>query len=179
MKMKTKYLVMMVLAVLMGTQVMNAQKGKEPGERKARKRMTAEQVVNMQSNRIIAELGLDDKTAAKFKEVYKKYMTEMNDLRKEYMPKKPEVKPGENTPPPMPTDAEEEKMMRNKFALGRKMLDVREKYYDEFLKFLSPKQVLKIYTQDEMNRGKFHKEMNRRAGMKHPANGPQKGAPKK
>ena len=167
--MKTKYLVMMVLAVLMGAQVMNAQGHREQGERKFRKRMTAEQMMDMQSNKIIGELGLDDKTATKFKDVYKKYMTEMNDLRKKYMPKKPEMKPGENTPPPMPNDAEVEKMMRDRFALGRKILDVREKYYDEFLKFLSPKQVLKIYDQGQMNHGKFHQEMNRRAGMKHPA----------
>lgn len=179
MKMKTKYLVMMMLCVLMGTQVMNAQDNKEPGERRARKRMTAEQMVDMQSNKIIGELGLDDKTAARFKDVYKKYMTEMDDLRKKYMPKKPEVKPGEKTVRPMPTDAEVDKMMRDKFVLSRKMLDLREKYYDEFRKFLSPKQVQKIYDHGQMNRGKFHKEMNRRAGMKHPGNAPQKSTPKK
>ena len=55
-----------------------------------------------------------------------------------------------------------------RFAQGRKMLDIREKYYDEFRKFLSPKQVQKVYNQGMKNRGKFHKEMNRRAGMKKP-----------
>ena len=173
--MKTKYLVMMVVAVLMGTQVMNAQDKSEQGKRHGRKRMTMEQMVNMQANKIIGDLGLDDKTSAKFMDVYKKYMTEMNDLRKEYMPKRPE--PGKA--PSMPTDAEVDKMMRDKFTLGRKMLDVREKYYDEFRKFLSPKQVQKIYDQGQMNHGKFHKEMNRRAGMKHPQGNRPQGAPQK
>ena len=59
-------------------------------------------------------------------------------------------------------------MMRDKFKVGRKMLDLREKYYDEFRKFLSPKQVQKVYDQGQKNHGKFNKEMNRRAGMKHP-----------
>ena len=81
--MKTKYLVMMVVAVLMGTQVMNAQDSKEQVERRGRKRMTMEQMVNMQANKIIGDLGLDDKASAKFKDVYAKYMKEMNDLRKE------------------------------------------------------------------------------------------------
>ena len=166
--MKTKYLVMMVVAVLMGTQVMNAQDSKEQVERRGRKRMTIEQMVNMQANKIIGDLGLDDKTSAKFMDVYKKYMTEMNDLRKEYMPKRPDVKPEAGKARQKPTDAEVDKMMRDRFKQSRKMLDIREKYYDEFCKFLSPKQVEKVYNKGMMNQGKFHKEMNRRAGMKKP-----------
>ena len=173
--MKTKYLVMMVVAVLMGTQVMNAQDSKEQVERRGRKRMTMEQMVNMQANKIIGDLGLDDKTSAKFKDVYAKYMKEMNDLRKEYMPKRPEA----GKKPSMPTDAEVDKMMRDRFKQSRKMLDIREKYYEEFRKFLSPKQVQKIYEQGQKNHGKFHKEMNRRAGMKHPQGNRPQGAPQK
>jgi len=178
MKMKTKYLVMMVVAVLMGTQVMNAQDNGEQGKKRARKRMTMEQMVDMQANKIIGELGLDDKTAAKFTDVYKKYMTEMNELRKKDMPK-PGVKPQDGKVAPVPTDAEVDKMMRERFAQGRKMLDIREKYYDEFRKFLSPKQVQKVYEQGMMNKGKFHKEMNRRAGMKHPHGNHPQGNPQK
>ena len=171
--MKTKYLVMMVVAVLMGTQVMNAQDSKEQVERRGRKRMTMEQMVNMQANKIIGDLGLDDKTAAKFKDVYAKYMKEMNDLRKEGMDfrMRGRTEKGDTLAKmkiQMPTDDEVDKMMRDKFKVGRKMLDLREKYYDEFRKFLSPKQVQKVYDQGQENHGKFHKEMNRRAGMKHP-----------
>ena len=165
MKMKTKNFFMLLVACFMGMQVMNAQhhdKSKHPG----RKRMTIEQMTDMQAKRIIGELGLDDKTAAKFTDVYRKYMKEMDDLRKKNLPQKPQVKPKDGKMPPMPTDAEVDKMMRNRFKQSREMLDIREKYYDEFRKFLSPKQVQKVYDQGHMNRGKFHKEMNRRAGMK-------------
>lgn len=172
--MKTKYFIMMVVAVLMGTQVMNAQDN-ELGKKRSRKRMTMEQMVDMQSRKIIGDLGLDDKTAARFTDVYAKYMKEMNDLRKEYMPKRPEA----GKKPSMPTDAEVDKMMRDRFKQSRKMLDIREKYYDEFRKFLSPKQVQKIYDQGQMNHGKFHKEMNRRAGMKRPMGGPRQDKPQK
>ena len=93
-------------------------------------------------------------------------MTEMNDLRTKSMPKKEGVQPEGKKTPAMPTDAEVDKMMRERFATSRKMLDIREKYYDEFRKFLAPKQVQKIFDKGQMNRGKFNKEMNRRAGMK-------------
>ena len=162
--MKTKYFFVLIAAFVMGTQVMNAQRH-EYGKKMNHKRgeISMETVAEMQANKIIGELGLDDKTAAKFTDVYKKYMKEMNDLRMEYMPK---VKAGEVSMSSMPTDAEVDKMMRNRFKQSRETLDIREKYYDEFRKFLSPKQVQKIYDQGQMNQGKFFKEMNRRAGMK-------------
>jgi hypothetical protein len=111
-------------------------------------------------------LGLDDKTAAKFAEVYKKYMKEMDDLRKQYMPAKSDLKKDKPSMPNSLTDAEVDKMMRDRFAQARKMLDVREKYYDEFRKFLSPKQVQKVYNQGMANKERFHKEMRRRSDMK-------------
>lgn len=166
MMMKTKYFFVLVAAFVMGTQVMNAQRHEQGKRPQGHRRMTIEQMTEMQANKIIGELGLDDKTAAKFTDVYKKYMMELNDLRKKNMPKKPDVKPEDGKAPAMPTDAEVDKMMRNRFKQSRETLDIREKYYDEFRKFLSPKQVQKIYDQGQMNQGKFFKEMNRRAGMK-------------
>ncbi len=163
--MKTKYFLMLMVACFMGTQVMNAQENQAPGK-KERKRLTAEQMCEMQCNKIVNELGLDDKTAVKFTDVYKKYMKELNDLRKKDMPKKEDMKKDAPRGPKQLTDAEVDKMMRDRFAQSRKMLDIREKYYDEFRKFLSPKQVQKVYNQGMVNRGKFKKEMNRREGMK-------------
>ena len=171
MKMRTKILFVLMVAVLMGTQVMNAQneQGKEP--RRSHKRMTMEQMVERQASKIVAKLGLDDKTAARFTDVYKKYMKELDDVRKEYAPdlkvrgKVEKDKEGTDFKMKTPTDEEVDKMMRDRFKQGRKMLDVREKYYDEFRKFLSPKQVQKIYDQGQMNNGNFRREMNRRAKM--------------
>ena len=163
--MKTKYFWMLVVAFMMGTQVVNAQADKPKGKRE-HKRPTMEQIIQMQSQRIVDELGLDDKTAAKFAEVYKKYMKEMDDLRKQYMPAKSDFKKDKPSMPKSLTDADVDKMMRDRFAQARKMLDVREKYYDEFRKFLSPKQVQKVYNQGMANKERFHKEMRRRSDMK-------------
>jgi hypothetical protein len=161
--MKTKYFWMLVVAFVMGTQVMNAQANK-PKEKKEHKRPTMEQISEMQSRRIVDELGLDDKTANKFTEVYKKYMKEMNDLRLKNMPKKSDMKKDEPNKPKSFTDAEVDKMMRNRFTQARKMLDIREKYYNEFRKFLSAKQVQKVFDKGMDNHGRFRKEMNRRSG---------------
>ena len=162
--MKTKYFWMLVVAFVMGTQVINAQANK-PKEKKEHKRPTMEQISEMQSRRIVDELGLDDKTAAKFTDVYKKYMKEMNDLRLKNMPKKSDMKKDEPNKPKSFTDAEVDKMMRNRFTQARKMLDIREKYYNEFRKFLSAKQVQKVFDKGMDNHGRFRKEMNRRSGM--------------
>ena len=162
--MKTKYFWMLVVAFVMGTQVINAQADKPKGKRE-HKRPTMEQIIQMQSQRIVDELGLDDKTAAKFAEVYKKYMKEMDDLRKQYMPVKSDFKKDKPSMPKSLTDAEVDKMMRDRFAQARKMLDIREKYYDEFRKFLSAKQVQKVFDKGMDNHGRFRKEMNRRSDM--------------
>ena len=162
--MKTKYFWMLVVALMMGTQVINAQANK-PKEKKEHKRPTMEQISEMQSRRIVDELGLDDKTAVKFTDVYKKYMKEMNDLRLKNMPKKSDMKKDEPNKPKSFTDAEVDKMMRNRFTQARKMLDIREKYYNEFRKFLSAKQVQKVFDKGMDNHGRFRKEMNRRSGI--------------
>lgn len=173
MKMKTKYFFMMLVAVLMGTELVNAQQ-KDDKRPPMRKRMTMEQMAEIQAGKIVQELGLDDKTAAKFTEVYKKYMAEQNEVRKEFAPDfvmrgKMEVKKdGEkfNMKMEAPTDEQVDKMMRDRFKQSRKMLEVREKYYDEFRKFLSPKQVQKVYDENQMEPKRFRMEVNRRAHMR-------------
>lgn len=171
MKMKTKYFFVLMVAVLMGTQVMNAQnEPNKKSDKRMRPRMTMEQLADKQAAKIVTDLGLDDKTAAKFTEVYQKYMKELDDVRKEfplYGVKGMKAKAQAS----IPTDEEVDKMMRDRFKQSRKMLDIREKYYDEFRKFLSPKQVQKVYDHGQMNPNLFHKEMNRRAGMKHERGG--------
>ena len=71
-----------------------------------------------------------------------------------------------NRPPNRPTDAEVEQAIKARFAQSRKILDVREKYYNEFRKFLSPKQIQKMYNMEKHNGDKFRKEMRKRQGMK-------------
>lgn len=62
-------------------------------------------------------------------------------------------------PKPVLTDAEMEQQIKGRFAQSRKILDVREKYYDEFRKILSPKQIMKIYRTEQNNANKLKKNL--------------------
>lgn len=140
-----------------------------------RKRITHEQLSKMKADRLAEELALDDQTAAKFKETYIQYMNEINQLWKKQFPKKPdfdqEGQP-EKKERKILSDDEVEKMIKGRFEQSRKMLDIREKYYDIFRKFLSPKQIQKVYDNDMKDTNRFHNEMNRRTGMQPPQGRP-------
>ena len=128
----------------------------------------------MQTKQIVNTLMLDDATAAKFTPVYEKYLKELRECR--MMNFKPrarkdadqgtEANTAKETPKPVMTDAEIAKMLKDQFAQSRKMLDIREKYYNEFSKILSQKQIMKIYQQEKSNMNKFRKEFDRRKGQK-------------
>ena len=65
-------------------------------------------------------------------------------------------------PKPLLTDAEVEQQIKGRFVQSRRILDVREKYYNEFRKILSPKQIMKIYQTEQNNADKLKKEFDRR-----------------
>ncbi len=136
--------------------------------------MNREKMKEMQVNQVINTLMLDDATAAKFKTVYENYLKELADARTIGMKKKADqpkekAKEGESKdktvvgkPREPMTDAQIEEGIKNRFAQSRKMLDVREKYYTEFKKYLTPKQILKVYQLEKNNGQKIQKEFRKR-----------------
>lgn len=106
---------------------------------------------------------LDDATTAKFIPVYQNYLKELRECRMMNRAKQrvegTGVKP---EPKPLLTDAEVEQQIKGRFAQSRRILDVREKYYNEFRKILSPKQIMKIYQTEQNNADKLKKEFDRR-----------------
>ena len=159
--MKKMFFGMFLMGMLMCAQVMNAQ----VNEQKApRKRMTTEQMTELRINRMMNELALDDATAEKFKVTYRKYMEDMAKLRHS-CPVMNRKQAGDQKANRR-TDAEVDKAIQARFDMSRKNLDLREKYYKEFRKFLSPRQVEKIYFK-EKNYGKaMRKEFGRRKAMR-------------
>ncbi len=119
----------------------------------------------MQTKQIVNTLMLDDATAAKFTPVYEKYLKELRECRMMTHKARTEKTKAQGTDAnakkerPSMTDDEIATMLRNQFTQSRKMLDVREKYYNEFSKILSQKQILKIYQQEKMNANKFRKNL--------------------
>lgn len=171
--MKMKFMYVLLAALLMGSQMTLSAQNKETKEKK--QRPTQEQMLQMQTNQMVKTLMLDDATAAKFTPVYESYLKELRECR--MMNRKPraekdkaqqgtEANAKTKAPKPAMTDAEIATMLKNQFAQSRKMLDIREKYYNEFSKILSQKQIMKIYQQEKMNMNKFRKEFDRRKGQK-------------
>lgn len=102
---------------------------------------TPEQMQKARINHLINDLGLDDATAAKFTSVYKEYDAEMTNIRKSYAKN--------NKKWDDMTDAEIDAQTKARFQQSRKILDVREKYYDRFRTFLTARQVRKIYSMEQ------------------------------
>ncbi len=166
--MKTKFVYVILVVLLMGSQMTLSAQNADNKERK--QRPTQQQMMKMQVDQMVRALMLDDATTIKFTPVYEKYLKELRECR--MMNRKPRTEKAKATDAnakkerPSMTDDEIATMLRNQFTQSRKMLDVREKYYNEFSKILSQKQILKIYQQEKMNANKFKKEFERRKGQK-------------
>lgn len=120
------------------------------GPRRNQERPSKEQFAQMRMERMCEELSLDDKTSALFKEVYAQFLADQNAIMTEYrMDRKKE---GERM-----TDQEVDADIRRDFERSRKLLDLRENYYEKFLKILTPRQIRKMYAAE--------KQMGQRASM--------------
>ena len=170
--MKTKFIYVFLAALMMGSLVtLSAQNN---GNKDKKQRPTQEQMIQMQTDRMVKSLMLDDATAAKFTPVYEKYLKELRECR--MMNHKPGMRRGAaqgaeangaaETQKPALTDAEIAQNIKDQFAQSRKMLDIREKYYNDFSKVLSQKQIAKIYQMERNYADKFKKEFDRRKGHK-------------
>lgn len=121
---------------------------------------TKEQRVEMQVKRMSSNLMLNDAQSAKFAVEYKKYLDDMAALRMPRPEKKDSLKKSL-------TDAEQIKMMKDRFANQHKMINLKEKYYNEFCKFLTPAQAQKaISTMKQGKKGHGKMQFRDGRGMK-------------
>lgn len=138
--MKTK--LMMVATILLFGMGLSAQ-AQENGVKGERRKFDVAKMDSMRCQHMANELMLNDATTAKFKTLYMDYLTEMRNL---IMPMgKMDRSAIKREPLKEMTDAEVQKMLENRFEKEQKMLDVRIKYYKEFKRFLSPKQIARIF----------------------------------
>lgn len=99
-----------------------------------RQRMTREQFAETQAQYIADNLALDDATAQKFIETY-------CDSQKEIWALGP--RPGRQRG--TATDEQTEQALKERFDHSQKILDIRRKYYGRYSKFLSQKQIQRVY----------------------------------
>lgn len=91
-------------------------------------------LLNAQIYEITAKLRLSKSEEAKFIDLYKQYFWAL---------RKAEIKP--RRPQGKPTEADAERIIKEDFAQPKRMLAIREAYFELFRKFLSYDQILKMY----------------------------------
>lgn len=132
-----------------------------------------------QCNELAAAMMLNDEQTAQFKPIYVRYTNDMRALRGKYKmhrPKPGSIKSGEPAEPL--TDQQIEENIRNRFALSRAIVDVREKYYEEFRTFLNPKQIEKMYKPEKKQGEQMHRaHQNKKGKPGARPNGAQKNRP--
>lgn len=125
---------------------------------KHRKAMNAEKMEEFQLNAILQKLALDDKEREQFIPLYKQYQQEMKSTNKKCaaMSKRKTER----------TDAETEEVIKHQFAMAKQKVEIREKYYAKFRKFLSPKQIEKIYDSERNVMKRLQSEKRKRTNQK-------------
>lgn len=128
--------------------------GQQPQQsgQQQRQRLTREQLAERQARYIAGQMALDDKTTARFVETYTAYQKEVWALG-------PSARRQKRTEQ---TDADVEQAVRNRLERGEKLQQLRLKYFDKYRKFLSPRQVERVYQLERQELGRmnarFHKQ---------------------
>lgn len=95
-------------------------------------RMSREQLAEKQAKHIALELSFDEATTQQFVETFCAYQQEVWALGP-----KPEKEPT--------NDEEAEQAIKERFERSQQILDIRQKYYGEYKKFLTPLQIQQVY----------------------------------
>ena len=119
-----------------------------------KQRMSREQMAEAQAKHIAHELALDDAITHKFVTTYSEYQKEIWTLEPRFHGKKHQTEM---------TDAEAEKAIKERFEHSEKILKIREKYYKEYCKFLTQKQIQRVYELEQQT----IKRLGKRGHMKH------------
>lgn len=106
---------------------------------KDKQRLSREQMVETQAAHIAKDLALDDKIYDRFITTYVNYKKEMWATAPKRPKKRPEASDSEN---------QAAANMQRRFEQSQKVLDIRSKYYKEFSKFLSQKQIELMYDKE-------------------------------
>ncbi|MDR1197586.1 MAG: hypothetical protein LBK94_01045 [Prevotellaceae bacterium] len=125
-----KKLLIILLSAILCVSADAQQKFEKKRHFKNSEKPNKEEIIEQKCKKAADKLMLDDVTAVKFIPVYKAYLNELS----ENIGFKKLNKDGETN------DSDIDKNVRENFAKARKAVDIREKYYSEFRRFLSAKQ---------------------------------------
>lgn len=119
-------------------------------------RMSREELAKKQANYIANEMAFDETTTQQFVETYCAYQQEVWAL-------------GSRQKAEPTNDEEAEQAIRERFERSQQILNLREKYYEEYSKFLTQQQIQRVYELERkvMHRLEKHREHNRQGHKSH------------
>lgn len=124
----------------------------DPPQRPNQKqRISREQLAEVQAKHIASELAFSDAVTESFVKTYCNCQKEIWALGPRLRPNKKGMSEQEN-----------EKLIKQRFAMSEKILNIRQKYYKEYSKFLTQAQIAKVYEQES----KMMKRLARRGQKK-------------
>lgn len=123
-----------IFRILLFAMAMTAFCASAYAQKDSRQRMTREQLAETQAKYIAQEMEMDGTTSEKFVETFCRFQKEIWALG-----------PRPKREAPDRTDAETEQAIKERFAHSQKILDLRHKYYEEYSKFLSQQQIVRVY----------------------------------
>lgn len=132
------------------------------------------QKTEVRSAHMATILGLNAANTERFKTLYAKCSSEIHAAHQKYGRIRP--KKGEHL-----TDQQVKTNLERQFSLSQSILDIRKKYYAEYSKFLTPRQIERLYELEKKDAEKLREMAQKRKGQgqKGQRKAPQKGgAPK-
>ncbi len=119
-----------------------------------KQRISREQLAEVQAKHIAGELAFSDDVTEKFVKTY-------CDCQKEIWALGPRHRPDKQGT----SEQENEDRIKQRFAMSEKILNIRQKYYKEYSKFLTQAQVEKVYEQERKMMGRLAKRGQENRGQ--------------
>ncbi len=135
--MKNRTFIALAIAALLSITATAQNHGRHDGFKNHEGRPSHEEMAKARSLEIASKIGLDEPTTAKFSEFYLQFLKDTGKMMREM-----------HKPCAGKTDKEIDREIRDNFALSRKMLDLREAYYEKFLTIMTPLQIQQMYRQE-------------------------------
>ena len=123
-----------------------------PQTQKQKQRISREQLAEVQAKHIAGELAFSDAVTDKFVKTYCNCQKEIWALG----PRQRHNKQGLS-------ERENEERIKQHFAISKKILNIRQKYYKEYSKFLTQAQIEKVYEQERKMMNRLAKRGQRRS----------------
>lgn len=120
--------------------------------RRGGERISREQLAEKQAKHIAEELALNSEVSEKFIATYLKCQQEVWALGPR------QGKPGKDSK----TESQTESEIQSRFDRSQKLLDIRKKYYAEYSKFLTAKQIDRVYKMEHQMMKRLNGRRNSR-----------------